>query len=697
MGMLLAAMLFNMLLGSGLVTVLGQVHMVLLLVSSMGLLVSVVAVGSSVLVLDLNEVIVNSVDLDTAVRESHLAVCLMDETVELIDLLHASIHDFLLLLSIQFGFESSILLLHLLDLAALRARSFLVVGLLNKLLVVLVMLLGVLVTVLAFHLRVQVNTADLGTALNEEFLAIIVVHKAVVLVGSCPALLVLLLELLLCLDVLLLLSFGLLSFESLLSLGFLLLSCLFFFVHHILMSDMSHASATMCVMLVASVLGQSLRRVVSSLGEVLGGELALRMRLIISSIGSLVGSHDRVGGMVHWLSLLLMVRWLPGVMSLLPTLLVRSVLLGVLRGLTSLLVVGGWLVVLALKVVILFDFVLSEGLHSGGVPLLSLAELLVVLLLSSNCFSAGNVVALVVQGLLFSQGMESVVRGVVRGACAAVVMSLEQGGMSLPWGSSVSDIVAGVSSSSQVSHLLRVALGTMRPHRLLVRSASLMVQLLAVVMGSAVVVSSIAVVEPLRISFSLLVVVSWRMSSHLTMTSWLPHLSVASLFHWALVVSHSIHSAQSLLVSWVGGGHSALHLSPLLGFHGLLLSLDVLLSLLLALVEHVADLAQVVDLGVARVELVVLVGALDHLVPSLLLSHLSLLGLFALILALLGLVCWCLFSLVSILLVAGLLGSGLLLLSFLWLWCSLTLHKLLSSAIIHLFQNIDNDIGLSSV
>ena len=68
MGMLLAAMLFNMLLGSGLVTVLGQVHMVLLLVSSMGLLVSVVAVGSSVLVLDLNEVIVNSVDLDTAVR-----------------------------------------------------------------------------------------------------------------------------------------------------------------------------------------------------------------------------------------------------------------------------------------------------------------------------------------------------------------------------------------------------------------------------------------------------------------------------------------------------------------------------------------------------------------------------------------------------------------------------------------------------
>ena len=146
------------------------------------------------------------------------------------------------------------------------------------------------------------------------------------------------------------------------------------------------------------------------------------MRLIVTSIGSLVSSHDGVG-MVRWLSLLLVVCCLPGVVSLFPRLLVGFVLLSVLRGLTSLLVMGGWLVVLALKVVILFDFVLSEGLDSGGVPLFSLAKLLVVLLLSGNGFSAGNVVSLVVQGLLFGQGMESVVRGVVRGA---VVMGLEQ-------------------------------------------------------------------------------------------------------------------------------------------------------------------------------------------------------------------------------------------------------------------------------
>ena len=411
--------------------------------------------------------------------------------------------------------------------------------------------------------------------------------------------------------------------------------------------------------------------------------LAFVFRLIVSSIGSLVSRHDGVGGMVHWLSLLLMMRWLPCVMRLLPMLLVRSVLLAVLSGL---LVVGGWLVVLALEIVILLDFVFSEGLHSGGVPLLSLAKLLVVLLLSSNCFSAGNIVSLVVHGLVLSQGVESIVRGVVRSGSASV-MPLEQGGMSLRWGCSVSHIVAGVSSSSQVSHLLRVTLGTMRPHSLLVRSASLMVQLLPVVMGSAAVLSSFAV--PLWLSFSLLLLVSWHVSSHLTLASWLPHLSVMCSLHLTLVMSHSVHSAQSLLVSWVGGGHSALHLSPLLSFHGLLLSLLVLLSLLCALIEHVANLTEVVDLGISRVERVVLVSALHHVVPLLLIS-LSLLGLCSLVLDLFSLNYWSLSFLL-------LLRSSLLLLSFLWLWCSLILNELLSSTIIHLFKNINNDIGLGSI
>ena len=166
--------------------------------------------------------------------------------------------------------------------------------------------------------------------------------------------------------------------------------------------------------------------------------------------------------------------------------------------------------------------------------------------------------------------------------------------MSLSWGSSVSDVVAGVSSSSQVSHLLRVTLGSIMVPHLLLRSAPLVVQLLSVVVGGTVVCTG--VVLPLWIR-SLVALVCWRMSSHLSMVSWLPHWSaVMSLIHLTLVMSHSVHSAQSLLLSWVGGGHSALHLPPLLGFHGFLLGLDVLLSLLLALVEHVADLAKVVDL-----------------------------------------------------------------------------------------------------
>ena len=191
-----------------------------------------------------------------------------------------------------------------------------------------------------------------------------------------------------------------------------------------------------------------------------------------------------------------------------------------------------------------------------------------------------------------------------------------------------------------------------------------------------------------------LAVVGHLMSSQLTTMTWLPHLSI-SVTHLTLVASNSVHSAQSLLVSCVGcGGEcSALRLSPLLGFHGLLLGLDVLLSLLLVLVEHVADLAKVVDLRVARVELVVLVGALDRLVPSLLLSLsliLNLLGLFSLFLARLG---GGLCSLLGgILLVACLLDDGLLLLSLLWL-CWL----LLRFVTIHLFENIDNDIGLRSI
>lgn len=248
-------LLGTMSLCSSLVTVLGQGHMMLLLVGSVSLLVSLVAVGSSMLVMDLGEVVVDTIDLETAVNESCLAICPMDETVKLIGLLHASLLDSLLLFGLHLGFEGSILLLLLLNLATCRACSLLVIRLLNKFLVVLVMFLGVLVTVLALHLSVQVNTADLGSSVHEELLAVSTMNVAIMLVGSSQAVIVLLLKLLLvshsCLGVLLLLHLSLLSFKGLLSLGFLLLSCLLLF----LVSDMSHTCASVSVMLVTSVLG----------------------------------------------------------------------------------------------------------------------------------------------------------------------------------------------------------------------------------------------------------------------------------------------------------------------------------------------------------------------------------------------------------------------------------------------------------
>jgi len=117
------------------------------------------------------------------------------------------------------------------------------------------MFLSVLVTVLALHLSVQVNTADLGSIVHEYLLAVSTMNVAIMLVGSSQAVIVLLLKLLLvshsCLGVLLLLHLSLLSFKGLLSLGFLLLSCLLLF----LVSDMSQTCASVSVMLVTSVLG----------------------------------------------------------------------------------------------------------------------------------------------------------------------------------------------------------------------------------------------------------------------------------------------------------------------------------------------------------------------------------------------------------------------------------------------------------
>lgn len=88
-GMGLFRMLFQVSLGGGLVTVLSQAHlmlMVLLLVGSMGLLVCVVAMSSSMLVGNLGKVVVNAVDLCTTVNKSHFAIGIVDQSIELVSL-----------------------------------------------------------------------------------------------------------------------------------------------------------------------------------------------------------------------------------------------------------------------------------------------------------------------------------------------------------------------------------------------------------------------------------------------------------------------------------------------------------------------------------------------------------------------------------------------------------------------------------
>lgn len=60
-----------------------------------------------------------------------------------------------------------------------------------------------------------------------------------------------------------------------------------------------------------------------------------------------------------------------------------------------------------LKEVVLFDFIVSQGLNTSSVPLLGLAQLLVILLFGGDGFPLGNVILLVVHSLLLGHGEES--------------------------------------------------------------------------------------------------------------------------------------------------------------------------------------------------------------------------------------------------------------------------------------------------
>lgn len=348
---------------------------------------------------------------------------------------------------------------------------------------------------------------------------------------------------------------------------------------------------------------------------------------------------------------------------------------------------------LALEDVVLLDLFLSEGFDSGGVALLGLTELLVVLLLGGDCFPAGNVVTFIVKSLLLSQGMESLWHGVVR---HSVVTSLvESLGMSLSESTSVSHVVGGVSSPSYMSHLLWVTVHSMLPH---VRSASLM-ELLTTMRGSSVV-SSVWM-------GSHLAMVRQCASPHLTVmtSSWLLHLSVVDgITHLALMVSHSVHSVQVLRVSGVRCHHSALHLLSSLSLHGFLLSFDILLLFFIALIKHVANLTEVVDLAITSVELIVLISTLHHRVPLLLLGHLGLLLniLTLLLLSLLVLVSWSLGADLCILLGNVFLLNDLLLHSLLclvsigsgssWGFLMELLLGLGGCATVHFSQDVHDDI-----
>jgi len=640
--MVLFAMGGVMLLGGTLVlSQRSSVLVVGLLVSSMCLLVGL---GQLVDVVD-------TADLGAVVHEAGLAILLMDQTIELISLLHPLIQDFLLLLSFELGFERLILLLLLLNVAV----GFLIIRLLSK----------------------AVDSTDDGAIIDEDLLATFV-NKTIMWASLGFSLLVLLLEHsllgLLILNLLLLGSLGILDGKFLLSSSVLLLLGLWFLVSQSLVSVM---------LLVALVLGKGLGRVEFALGEDLGADLVRGIGDLasIGNLGSLIGGDD-LGGVVNWLSVLVMGHLL-GVVGGPVVLLVSLVLLSMLRVLGRFLVMDSGLVMLALEKVVFFDLLLSKSLNSSSMALLSLAQLLVVLLLSGNGLFLCDVITIIVQRLLLGQGMESLWHSVMSGG---VVTSLvESVRMSLLTSTSVSHVVGGVSSSSDMSHLLWVTRHGVMSHG--VGSTSLM-ELLTIVWSTEVSgwVSRMS---------SHVSAVRHSASSHLTVVTWLSHLSVVScLSHLALVVSHSAHSVQAVLLSWVRSGHSALHEPSLLSLHSLLLGLDVLLSLLFTFIEHVTDLTKMVNLTIASVELVVLISALNDGISLLLLGHLSLLG--GILTLISTLIFWSLNCSLSSLLLVTLLLSGLLWLlsrgSGGWRCLGKLLLGLGSCSAINFSQNICNDV-----
>lgn len=224
-------------------------------------------------------------------------------------------------------------------------------------------------------LGVNVHTSNNGAVINEHPLSVWQVDQTVKLVGLRQPHVVVSLKLHLTL-VLSLLSANISMGNLLLVVSFLWSGMVSLALRElvVLFGVAMHATFGKCLGMVKSASGELFREIIRA--HSLGVCWCINILKVRCS---------------HVLCLLLM-RWLNGMRLLL--------LMSLLSffGFNDLLVF--WMELLHrswfLLEVILFDLIISQGLNTGSVPLLSLTKLLVVLLLSSNGLSLGDVILIIV-------------------------------------------------------------------------------------------------------------------------------------------------------------------------------------------------------------------------------------------------------------------------------------------------------------
>lgn len=116
-----------------------------------------------------------------------------------------------------------------------------------------------------------------------------------------------------------------------------------------------------------------------------------------------------------------------------------------------------------------------------------------------------------------------------------------------------------------------------------------------------------------------LLVVWLLMSDHSLMNVSLTMMTVV------LMLSDPVHFAQVSILNWAFDWNlfTLLNLlDPLCLSSSLLLSLLVLLTLILSFVNHISDLAKVINIRISTVKFVILVSTLNHIIPLFFLSQL---------------------------------------------------------------------------